>query len=88
MPEAVFGVPGYYMRFGTAYYKTFCDAEQAERYLENGDEPADDHMFGKHASVGLEPEPGQTYVFEGHEYCISLDDDCPCQCHTEESADA
>lgn len=84
--SAIFGVPAYYIVFGSRRYKTFCNAPDAEKYLELGDEPAWDHTFSRHASIGLEPEPGRTYVFEGHEDCIDLDDDCPCQCHKNREA--
>jgi hypothetical protein len=79
MAEQTFGIPAYYLRFGTAYYKTFCTAADAERYLEWGEELAYDSMFSRHSSLGLEPEPGKTYTLEGHDGCI--EDECGCMCH-------
>lgn len=62
-------VHAYYMRYGQRYVASFCNVEEAERFLDGGME------WGYLAEIGLESEPGKKYKDEGHGFCSA--DDCP-----------
>lgn len=69
------GTPAYFWRYGTAYVAWFCDADDARRWLENGEEVYSAWDAGYLAAEGHEPKPGVQYEDLGHAHCIA--DGCP-----------
>lgn len=77
------GTPACFWRYGTAYVAWFCDADDARRWLEGGEEVYSAWDVSYLSAVGHEPQPGVTYEDLGHGHCLA--DGCP-EATTGESA--
>jgi hypothetical protein len=77
MAEDSRGHPAYYWQWGTPKVAWFCDADDAARFLERGEENGYDSMFRSLSAVGTRPQPAVAYTDVGHGHCLAFADDCP-----------
>ena len=69
------GFPAYYWRHKQPFVAWFCEADDARRWLDDGEEIYSVWDGSYLSAVGHEPQPGVEYEDLGHEHCMA--DDCP-----------